>query len=56
MPILHNQINNSIDLLGWPHTLVEGKRKIAAKYTSYCSFVAMKISVKNSLWKQHAGN
>ena len=29
MSTLHNAINNSINLLGWPHTVAAGKHKNA---------------------------
>ena len=42
--------------MGWPHTIVAGKRKNAAKYSSWHSAVETKIRANKWLWKKDAGN
>ena len=56
MPTPRNEINNSIHLVGWPYTLVAGKCKNFARYTSWRSAVEPKFKANNWLWKKHVGN
>ena len=56
MPTPHNAINNSINLLGWPHTVAAEKRKNAAKYSRWRSAIETKITANKWLWKNDTGN
>jgi len=56
MPTAANAINNSIDLLGWPHTIVGGgRRKNSSRYGSWRTEVEVKIKGKGWQWKKDAG-
>jgi len=47
MPTPANAINNSIDLLGWPHTIVGGgRRKDSSRYSNWRTEVEVKIKAK----------
>ncbi|KAF8426000.1 hypothetical protein EV426DRAFT_710467 [Tirmania nivea] len=57
MPTPANAINNSIDLLGWPHTIGGGgRRKNSSRYSSWRTEVEVKIKAKGWQWKKDAGN
>ncbi|RPB22309.1 hypothetical protein L211DRAFT_850629 [Terfezia boudieri ATCC MYA-4762] len=57
MPTAANAINNSIDLLGWPHTIVGGgKRKNSSRYTTWRNEVEVRIRAKGWQWKKDGGN
>ena len=57
MPTPTNAINNSIDLLGWPHTIVGGvRRKNSSRYSNWRTEVEVKIKAKGWQWKKDAGN
>ncbi|KAF8424471.1 hypothetical protein BGX38DRAFT_1279386 [Terfezia claveryi] len=57
MPTAANAINNSIDLLGWPHTIVSGgRRKNSSRYTSWRNEVEVRIRAKGWQWKKDRGN
>jgi len=52
-----NAINNSIDLLSWPHTIVGGgRRKNSSRYSNWRTEVEVKIKAKGWQWKKDAGN
>lgn len=57
MPTAPHAINNSIDILGWTHTIIAGgRRKNSQRYTNWRSDVETKIRAKGWLWKKDAGN
>ena len=56
MPTPANAINNSIDLLGWPQTIVGGaRRKNSSLYSNWRTEVEVKIKAKGWQWKKDAG-
>ena len=56
MPTAPNAINTSIDVLGWTHKLINGKRKNSQRYANWRAEVELKIKAKGWLWKKDAGN
>lgn len=57
MPTPAHAINNSIDTLGWPHTIIQGgRRKNSPRYSNWRSEVEQKIRGKGWLWKKDGGN
>jgi len=57
MPTAANTFNNSIDLLGWPYTVIGGgRRKNFAKYGSWRSEVEVQIRGKGWQWKKDGSN
>ena len=57
MPTPAHAINNSIDTLGWPHTIVQGgRRKNSPRYSNWRNEVEQKIRGKGWLWKKDGGN
>ena len=56
MPTPENAISNSIDILGWHHTIVDGgRRKNSARYRNWRSEVEEKIKAKGWLWRKDWG-
>ena len=57
MPTPANALNNSIDLLGWAHTIVGGgRRKNSSRYSNCRTEVEVKIKAKGWQSKKDSGN
>ena len=57
MPTAANAINNAVDILGWSHTIIAGRRrKNAQKYSNWRNEVEEKIKGKGWKKKTEAGN